>query len=287
MVECVNCALRYTRPLPTKQELAKLYGQDFYVSNSPRLWSGDFLRILFQRSVFWQHHRALLGKRPGRALDLGCGNGDFLATLKRRGWEVYGTEFSSAACELARAKGVRVHQGDLVSANFPAQSFDVITLWHVFEHLPDPLAELAEVRRILRDDGLLVIEVPNSGCLTLRLSKQGWYPLDVPRHLQHYTPATLQRLLREAGFATAHQQNFHHWDFTYAFYSYMNRLKILERLGIGYFSTNYKQAALAQKALFLALGVPVALLCLPYSVIITLLSGNSETVTVTARKAAL
>lgn len=285
VVACVGCGLRYTRPLPTGAELAGLYGEDYYVRNAPRWFSDDLVRVLFRDSVQWQHRRALLKRRPGRVLDIGCGNGEFLLSLKRRGWEVHGVEFSAEACALARAKGIAAHQGDLASARFPAGHFDVVTLWHVLEHLPEPLTELAEVRRILRSDGLLVVEVPNSGSLTFRSCKEQWYALDVPRHLQHFTPATLQRALRQSGFASARSQHFHHWDFTIAFYSFVNRPGVTERLRIRHFSTDYKRAPAAARALFLALGFTVGALCLPYSIAAALVSGDSETVTITARKA--
>jgi ubiquinone/menaquinone biosynthesis C-methylase UbiE len=286
VVVCDACGLRYTRPLPTPGELATLYGEEYYVNNKPRLASADFVRVLFERSVQWQHRRALLKRRPGRVLDVGCGNGEFLATLGARGWEVYGTEFSEAGCALARSKRITVHQGTLPSARFPDRFFDVVTLWHVLEHLPEPPVELAEIGRVLRDDGLLVVEVPNSDSLTFRLCGRRWYHLDLPRHLQHFTPTTLQRLLGQAGFAPSRRQDFHHWDFTASCYSFLARLGVLNRLGIHHFSTDYKQARPAAKAFFLALGLAVGLLCLPYSIAVTSLSRNGETVTVTARKVA-
>lgn len=200
MVVCAKCGLRYTRPLPNEGELAALYTENYYVRNSSRLLSTDTFRRLFQYSVLWQHRRTFAERQSGRILDVGCGNGDFLAALKARGWEVYGTEFSPAACDLAREKGVAVQQGDLLSAAFPDGFFDVVTLWHVFEHLPEPRNELAEIQRILSSDGLLVIEVPNNGSLGFRLTKKKWYHFDVPRHLQHFTPETLRQILLDTSF---------------------------------------------------------------------------------------
>jgi ubiquinone/menaquinone biosynthesis C-methylase UbiE len=286
ILTCSDCGQRYTSPLPSPEDLADLYSQDYYVANNPRLLSGDLPRILLQRIVLGQREKALLGRPPGRILDIGCGNGDFLAHLAHLGWEIYGTEFSTAACGLAEGRGVRVHHGDLTSARFPSNFFDVVTLWHVLEHLPEPREELEEIKRVLRADGLVVVEVPNSASPTLRMCGEQWYPLDVPLHLQHFTPRTLVRLLQTEGFAQLRRKNFHYWDFTYVFYSYMSRLGILQRLGISYFSTDYKQAPLAAKAIFLALGVPVALMSLPYSVLATALSGHSETITITARRGA-
>jgi SAM-dependent methyltransferase len=281
VVTCVACSLRYTDPLPTDEELNSLYEAEYYAfaydrpvddrrkgsekaSAKLRDWfSIRFLTLLFKKVLLAERRRALLGRRPGRVLDVGCGNGDFLFSLKERGWEVQGVEFSAEAAELARAKSVTVHRGELASAAFPTGFFDVVTLWHVAEHLPAPLTEFAEVRRVLRNDGLLVLEVPNSDCLTRRLCGAQWRQLDVPRHLQHFTPATLERALTQAGFALIRRRNFHLIDFTLAFYSYMDRLAVSRLSGIRYFSTDFQRASLASKLLFLALGVPIAFLCLP------------------------
>lgn len=287
VVSCARCDLRYTRPHPTEGELAALYRQEYYAPRKPRLLSWDALRLVLHHVVLWQRRSALLDRRPGRVLDVGCGDGNFLASLKRRGWAVHGTDFSAAACELARGKGIAVQQGPLASAGFPDDFFDVVSLWHVLEHLSEPLAELAEIRRILRDDGLLVVEVPDSASATLRLCRERWFPLDVPRHLQHFTPATLEELLRRAGFVPLHRQHFHYLDFALAFISFVDRLGLLGRLsGTQYFFTDYRRATRGGRARFLALGLPLALLSLPYSVVTTLLTGHGEQLTLTARKGA-
>lgn len=289
----MECGLCYTRPLPTEDELATLYDHNYIVYQKDNagctkrpLLSIGFLIYLFKQSVNWDRHRALLGSPPGRVLDVGCGNGDFLISLKRRGWGVYGTEFSATGCYLASAKGIAMHQGAVADARFPDNFFDVVTAWHVLEHQPDPTAELPELRRVLRDNGLLVIEVPNSDCPTFRLCGERWIQLDVPRHLQHFAPATLGRLLSEGGFAPVRRRDFHLWDFTYTWYSVMDSLGVLRRLRMRYFSTDFRPAPLGSKALFLALGVPLALLCLVYSAVTAAL-GAGETLTITARKAAI
>ena len=280
VVACVECGMRYTHPMPTAAELDRYYGDDYYVQNKPRLLSADLFRLLFQRSVLWKHRRALLGRRPGRILDHGCGNGDFLADLSSRGWRAYGVEYSEAACKIARAKGATVHQGDLSGARFPAGSFDVVTLWHVLEHLPYPRAEIAEIGRLLRDDGLLIIEVPNSDSVTFRICGLHWYPLDVPVHLQHFTAETLRRMLKTCGFVPVHCSSFHHWDFTYTFYSYMDWLGVLKRLRIRVYSADdYKQASVVSKLAFLAVGVPVAIFAFVQWMLSLVWTGTGESVT--------
>jgi SAM-dependent methyltransferase len=217
-------------------------------------------------------------------LDVGCGNGDFLASLRERGWEVFGTDFSNAACEFARAKGISVHQGPLASAGFSDKLFDVVTLWHVLEHLPDPTAELIEIRRILRDDGLLIIQVPNSKSITLKLTGIHWLPLDLPRHLQHFTPLTLNQLLKQTGFTPASRQDFHLWECVNASHSFMNRLGITNYLKIRHLTSEFHSATVVAKALYLIIGSPIAALCIPYSILTTVLGGHGDAVTITALK---
>jgi SAM-dependent methyltransferase len=287
VVTCTECELLYTRPEPTPQELNSLYSEEFYgASREPKLLSWDSLRLVLHRLVLSHRQKALLARKPGRVLDIGCGDGDFLAHLKARGWETYGVEFSDAGCKLARAKGITVHQGELSAAHFPEGFFDVVTIWHVLEHLPAPTTELAEVQRILSDDGLLAIEVPNSGSLTFKLCRERWWPLDIPRHLQHFTPLTLQKLLQQVGFSPVYRQDFHLVDFTMAFVSFMERLGVLgRRRGDHYFVSDFRKAGLLTKMLFLATGSVVATLSLPYSLAATLCTGQSEAVTITFRKA--
>lgn len=284
IVECVACGLRFTDPVPNDLDLARLYAQDYYVQNSRRLLSRDLPRMLFQLSVFAQRRSALMDTHSGRILDVGCGNGDFLASLKRKGWEVCGTEFSDAACEIARSKGVSVQQGNLIACGHHDGYFDAITYWHVLEHLKDPLAQLTEARRLLRDDGLLVVQVPNSDSPTFRICRGQWEPLDAPRHLQHFSKRTLTEMLERCGFVSVRTQRLHHYDFTFGFYSFANLLGIRERLGISYFSTDYKRAANSSRLAFAFIGLLAAIPCIIYSVIATTLTGNGETVTITARK---
>lgn len=279
--------MRYTRPLPTAEHLNVLYTHEYYGDTAPQVLSWDSLRSLLHQITLWHRRTALLGRTSGRILDIGCGDDDFLISLKHRGWEVYGTEFSDAACARVRAKGVHVYHGDLAGANFPDRFFDVVTLWHVLEHLSEPRHDLREVWRILRDDGLLVVEVPNSNSPTFSLCKERWFPLDVPRHLQHFTSSTLVSMLEREGFAPIHRKSFHHLDFALAFISVMDRLNILGRLsGVHFFIPDFRRATLKRKALFLLLGVLVGVFSIPYSLATNLLSGNGELITVISRKLA-
>jgi SAM-dependent methyltransferase len=256
--------LRYTTPLPTAEQFAQLYAEEFYVpGTASRSTRGVFL-TLFQK---------------------GCGDGAFLQSLKSRGWDVYGTETSAAGCAIARAKGISVHEGELATADFPDGVFDVITLWHVLEHLPDPVVELKRIRRMLKDDGTLVVEVPNSDSPTLRFCGGQWYALDVPRHLQHFSPSTLQRLLDSTGFRTNARHNLHLSDTTVAAYSIVDRLGFPYRpTGVRHLTDNLRVPNSAQMLLFSALTLGLVILCVPYSIMTNILCRNTEIMTIVANK---
>lgn len=140
-------------------------------------------------------------KRPGRLLDVGSGKGRFVWRAKARGWSARGVEPVPGTVKLARTRyGVDVVEGTLIDAHFPAGSFDVVTMWHVLEHVEDPRTELREVSRTLADDGLLALEVPNIASLQARIGGDRWFHLMLPHHLVHYTPRALRSVLASAGF---------------------------------------------------------------------------------------
>jgi SAM-dependent methyltransferase len=168
---------------------------------------------------------SLLGGRPGRALDVGCGKGLLLAQLRDAGWKVEGTELSEVSSRFARSLGVNVFQGPVQEAPVPAESFDVVTLFHVLEHLTDPKGALAHICRLLRPGGSLVVEVPNIGSWYARLFGDLWFHYDVPRHLYHFNRVTLRRMLVESGFdvVTETTRNFQ-YDAFGAVQSALNRV---------------------------------------------------------------
>ena len=137
-----------------------------------------------------------------KLLDVGCGSGDSMALMSMLGWTVEGVEFDPAAVETARAKGLKVHQGSLAEQKFPAGSFDAVGLSHVIEHVANPVDVIAECRRVLAPDGVLVLITPNICSLGHRLYGADWVALDPPRHLHIFTPTALIQAVRSAGFGT-------------------------------------------------------------------------------------
>jgi SAM-dependent methyltransferase len=153
--------------------------------------------------------RQLAGLPAGRALDVGCGDGSFLEALAQLGWEVFGTELSpSIAATATQRFGEHIQVGELDHTAHEEASFDLITFWHVLEHVDDPRSALDHARRLIRPDGTVIIAVPNIQSLQAQMFKQDWLHLDVPRHRWHFDPETLTRLADRCGFEVEHIRHF-------------------------------------------------------------------------------
>jgi 2-polyprenyl-3-methyl-5-hydroxy-6-metoxy-1,4-benzoquinol methylase len=137
-------------------------------------------------------------QKDGRLLDVGCGNGQYLARMQSYGWEVAGIEVDAQAAEVARReRGLTVHAGPVESAPFPPASFDVVACQHVIEHVTDPRGFLTAVGAYLRPGGRLLIVTPNAQSLGHRLFREDCYSLDPPRHLVLYSLRGFRQLLRQ------------------------------------------------------------------------------------------
>jgi 2-polyprenyl-3-methyl-5-hydroxy-6-metoxy-1,4-benzoquinol methylase len=146
-------------------------------------------------SILW-----LAPSERGALLDVGCGAGNFLQKMSGLGWSVQGVEPDPAAAHTARARGLSVATGTLEDAAFPDGRFDVVTLNHVIEHLRDPLATLRECARVLAPGGRVLVVTPNAASDGARTFGGSWMAWDPPRHLVVFTPGSLDRLMRAAGF---------------------------------------------------------------------------------------
>lgn len=141
-------------------------------------------------------------KIKGKILDVGCGTAQLLKKLNHFGWETYGTDLSAHAIAAAKQNGVKhLFRGPLEAAKFPAQFFDAVSLNHVLEHAPKPAELLAEVGRILKPGGELIIAVPNFHSLASRIFGRYWAGLDLPRHVIFFSAKGLRELLERAGFS--------------------------------------------------------------------------------------
>ena len=143
-------------------------------------------------------------KSGGSILDLGCSSGGFLTSLKGPTWKLYGIEMSEAVATRAEARcGAQVFVGDILDAPFGRESFDAITCFHVFEHLYRPREVLARVVKWLKPGGVFYTMVPNIDSAGQRIFRSYWYALELPRHLYHFSPASLRTMAASVGLEEA------------------------------------------------------------------------------------
>jgi 2-polyprenyl-3-methyl-5-hydroxy-6-metoxy-1,4-benzoquinol methylase len=175
-----------------------LYGERYYTERNAYLADGSAFLRMFGRMV----DEVQKYKPSGRLIDAGCGVGQLLQVAQSRGYQVAGCDISAWATDYARQAGFDVRTGTLEELQYPAASYDIAVASHTLEHVPHPLPFLREARRILQDDGLLVIAVPNFASVMAQTLRSRWAGLLPDQHLWHFTPHTLRAMLGRAGFRT-------------------------------------------------------------------------------------
>ncbi len=205
---CVQCSMVYLNPRPREADSGRFYEHAEYLpfaslahnrSLLARLY--DLLRranLNWKRRVitkFWQSTKGDSPFATCNLLDVGCGTGEFLAVMKAAGWQVEGLERDERAAVWAREhQQIAVSTGSVEQLTESTQQYDVITLWHVLEHLYDSGQALEIIARRLRENGVLLIAVPNIAGIDARIYKSNWVALDAPRHVNHFSLDTLARL---------------------------------------------------------------------------------------------
>lgn len=198
IVRCISCGLRYVNPRPIASELRRFYVPAYY--DKPGEDSEGLGRHIARLFMYERVAKAAGNKRAGRVLDIGCGEGTFLSAMARRGWEAWGVEVSSAgAARAAGRPGLKIFDKPVEECGLAPKSFDLITLWHSVEHVPDPAALLRQVATLVKDDGRVFLAFPNPQSWDLQLFGALWFHLDPPRHLYYFSPATMSRLLETCG----------------------------------------------------------------------------------------
>ncbi len=234
------CRIIWLDPKPVDGELSKLYVNYYTHKDSPgksfsqKKISSKIAQMYFNLKIgywnlvfgyknvslpfFYKYLAALFFLTPGKRLwidldvrclpfvaegtllDIGCGNGQWIAFMKTLGWDVSGIDFDKDAIDHCAKKNLKVRAGDLIEQHYPNNFFDAITLSHVIEHLPHPEATLKECYRILKPNGRIIVTTPNAESFGLDFFKGYWRGLEPPRHLQVFSVSALQDILISVGF---------------------------------------------------------------------------------------
>lgn len=267
-VICPYCSMMFIHPLPKASQLKKeVYNKNYFQWKKIK-W---YQKIIYSFYLY-KDYKTWVGKSTKerkKILDLGAGEGDFLQEMKNLGWEVYGTELNPY---LKKEMSERFGKDRIFSPQDKAfhkryhNFFDCITLWHVVEHLENPVTVLLEARNLLKKKGEIFIEVPNADSLVFAIFKSHYTWLRIPDHVTYYTPRTLKALLTKTGFS--------HGDFSYPLKANLNfSLSLL---------------SVMQKKNYYSLITRITFfLSIPLSIIISLIAsstGRSEVVRVRAKK---
>lgn len=198
--QCLDCGLGVTSPFPEPGVLVEVNQETYPVARRIEAYRS-------RQHYFEKRYRRQLGairkfKAEGRLLDIGCNIGMFLNEAAKAGYAVTGVELNSECAEYARkSSGLEVYSDYLEEIAFQTESFDVVTMYDVLEHIPDMASMLAEVKRILKPGGLLVIQSPNLRSLMAAITGSSWSWLSPPDHIYHFTPGALSLLLEHCGYS--------------------------------------------------------------------------------------
>ena len=238
-----RCGLIWLDPMPLSDDIGKAYSRYYThaaADSGKKTGLIRQIRELSERGYFATRYRYAAGQTPlfarilgmflylspihrreadarvrclssvggGRLLDVGCGSGDWLLSMRERGWQVDGLDFDEKAVNAARQTGLPIRHGSLEQQKFPDDTFDAITLFHVVEHVPDPVQTLAECARILKKGGTLALFTPNSASLSHRIFGADWRGLEPPRHLHIFSMSSMRRALAVANFPEANVYPF-------------------------------------------------------------------------------
>ena len=196
---CNNCTLRFTQNAPEQNDISGYYQSENYISHSDtnKGLVNKLYHVIRKRTVIQKKHliEKISGKKNGSLLDVGAGTGSFLSVMKDAGWAVTGVEPDASA----RAKAKELYDIQLTDAHdfflFAEKSFDVITLWHVIEHVHELHKYVKHLKGLLKPGGKLFIAVPNYTSFDAKFYGQYWAAYDVPRHLYHFSPVAMEKLL--------------------------------------------------------------------------------------------
>ena len=225
LVRCRQCGLVYLNPQPTQEELERYYPPNYpsYVASETVFGKSAVFETLktLKNLIFGKKvvvptpvvtHTSSAPETSKTVLDFGCGTGRYLLQMQKDhpSWKLYGSDIGTN--ETVRAIGeqgniqILIGPSDLPWRHFPPNTFDIITLWHVLEHLNDPKETLSKLRGLLKEDGEIHIEVPNIETIKFKIFGKNFSNIDAPRHLYHFSPNTLTELCQQSGLNVVHTE---------------------------------------------------------------------------------
>jgi 2-polyprenyl-3-methyl-5-hydroxy-6-metoxy-1,4-benzoquinol methylase len=258
---CLNCGLIRSEP---QSDLSKYYIKSNYFAkeNSPFNIIKKNLANLLKISPIEKF------KSHGKILDVGCGDGQFLSYLNKNKWDLYGIE--PYGYSKTSNNEIKITKGTFEKTNLQNNFFDLITFWHVLEHVDNPILVLKESKRILKEDGLLFISIPNSKSLGFKIFKNKWFGLYPPIHIHHFNIETINQILEKSGFKIIHIQKF-----TWEYAPFVLLQSVLNNLGfipINYFykmlrGNNNNLIFNIINILFAVLSIPIVIILLAFEMI--------------------
>ncbi len=203
VVRCSDCGLIRTDPRPTEDHISHYYPSDYHPHLASAVQGAEVRasKSKLRAIVNWlaDSGRYIPAVPPGRLLEIGCANGDFLSRMQNVGWQVEGIELSENAASLARSRGFKVKTGRVEDVTERRNYYDLVVGWMVIEHLHHPLNALKKLYEISKPGGRLVISVPDAGSWEFKVFRDSWYALDLPRHLFHFNKSTVTKVLERSG----------------------------------------------------------------------------------------
>jgi len=195
--ECNSCTFRFTNPRPLNTELEKYYQSENYISHTNKANSLTNFLYKLVRNFTLKNKLKLINSlsEKGKILDVGCGTGEFLYVCNQNGWNIYGVEKDPLAMKNAE-KLLNIKIYEHLSDLYPEGEFEIITFWHVLEHMPDLHEVISQVKKLLLKKGSLVLALPNHESYDAEKYKEYWAAYDVPRHLYHFNQSSLKSLAK-------------------------------------------------------------------------------------------
>ena len=201
IVECVACSFRFTNPIPTEETIGDYYKSENYVSHSgtKKGFVNRVYHIVRSRAIKQKENLAAKYSREKVILDIGCGTGDFLGYCKSLNWKTLGLEPDVSARKIALNNNA-IEAKDLSHLyEIEENAFDIISMWHVLEHVYNLNEDIEQYKKILKDDGTLLVAVPNCSSKDAEHYKSSWAAYDLPIHLYHFRPDNMKKLFSNHG----------------------------------------------------------------------------------------